>query len=64
MEIYIKAFFFKVIFPMIYLVFFAYAFTFASLKLAKAWKIKNFKQIWLYLWILLVGFYFLFFGGK
>ena len=64
MEMYIKAFFFKIIAPMIYLIFFAYAFALASTKLAKAWKNKNFKQIWLYLWVLLVGLYFLILGGK
>lgn len=64
MEVHLKALFFKIIVPMIYLIFFAYAFTFASLKLAKAWKSKNFKQIWLYLWVLLVGAYFLISGGK
>ena len=63
MEIYVKAFFFKIIAPMIYLVFFAYAFTFSSVKLTKAWKNKNFKQTWLYLWIILVGLYFLFLGA-
>ncbi len=64
MELYLKAFFFKIIAPMIYLVFFAYAFTFAGIQLAKAWKSKKFKQIWLYVWIILVGLYFLLAGGK
>lgn len=49
---------------MIYLAFFAYAFTLASIKLAKAWKNKNFKQIWLYLWLIMVGLYFLILGNK
>ncbi len=60
----LKAFFFKIIAPMIYLVFFAYAFAGGSTKLAKAWKAKNFKQIWLYIWVILVGLYFLIYGGK
>ncbi|NGX27132.1 MAG: hypothetical protein K940chlam6_01063 [Chlamydiae bacterium] len=64
MEVYIKAFFFKIIAPMIYLVFFAYAFAIGSTRLAKAWKSKNFKQIWLYIWLMLVGLYLLILGGK
>lgn len=59
-----KVFFFKIIVPMIWLIFFAYAFAFSSIKLAKAWKAKNFKLIWLYIWIILVGLYFLINGGK
>jgi len=54
-----KAFFFKIIAPMLWLVVFAYVFTSSSIKLAKAWKNNNFKQIWLYTWIILVGLYFL-----
>lgn len=61
---FLKIFFFKVIAPMIWLLFFAYAFAISSIKLSKAWKAKNFKQIWLYLWIILVGLYFLVYGGK
>jgi hypothetical protein len=64
MELYLKAFFFKIIAPMISLVFFAYAFSLAAIHLAKAWKSKKFKQIWLYLWIILVGLYFLLEIGK
>lgn len=55
----LKEFFLKILFPMIWLGFFAYAFSSASLHLAKAWKGKQFKLICLYVWILLVGLYFL-----
>lgn len=64
MEIYLKAFFFKVIAPILFLAFFAYALTIVSLQLQKAWKAKNFKQIWLYLWLFLVVVYFMVWGGK
>lgn len=60
----LKAFFFKIIAPMIWLVGFSYVFTLSSLNLAKAWKAKSFKNIWLHLWIILVGLYFLVYGGK
>ena len=63
MEI-LKLFFFKIIGPMIYLLFFAYAFAIGSTRLAKAWKKQNFKQIWLYIWLLLVTLYLLVLGGK
>lgn len=63
MEIW-KVILFKIVAPMIWLVFFAYAFALSSVKLAKAWKEKNFKMIWLYIWIFLVGLYFLINGGK
>jgi len=63
MEI-LKSFFFKIIAPMIYLIFFAYAVTIGSTKLAKAWKAKNFKQIWLSIWLLLVCLHFLILRGK
>ncbi len=58
-----KTFIFKIIGPMIWLIFFAYVFAISSTKLAKAWKTKNVKQIWLYIWIIMVGLYFLFHGG-
>jgi hypothetical protein len=60
----LKGVFFKILAPMIWLVFFAYAFSIASIQLAKAWKAKNFKMIWLNVWLLFVGVYFLFFGGR
>ena len=59
----LKDFFFKIIAPMIWLIFFAYAFVFSGTRLEKAWKDKKFKLIWLYIWIILVGLYFLFCGG-
>lgn len=59
-----KIFFFKIIAPIIWLMVFAYVFAISSTKLAKAWEAKNVKQIWLYIWIILVGLYFLIFGGK
>jgi hypothetical protein len=62
MEI-LKDFFFKIIAPMIWLIFFAYAFAFSGTRLEKAWKDKKFILIWLYIWIILVGLYFLFCGG-
>jgi hypothetical protein len=46
--------------PLIWLMFFAYAFAFSGISLEKAWKAKKFKLIWLYIWIILVGLYFLF----
>jgi hypothetical protein len=55
-----KEFFFKIIAPMIWLLFFAYSFAYSATKLEKAWKEKKIKLIWLYLWIILVGLYFLF----
>jgi hypothetical protein len=58
-----KDFLFKIIAPMIWLMFFAYAFTFSGIRLVKAWKEKNNKLIWLYIWIILVGFYFMFSGA-
>lgn len=63
MEI-LKTFFFQIIAPMIWLIFFAYAFALSSTQLAKAWKAKNISQIWLYIWIILVGLYFLIYMGK
>jgi hypothetical protein len=59
-----KTFFFKIIAPMMYLAFFAYAFAIGSTKLAKAWKKNNFKQIWFYIWLMLFGVYLLVLGGK
>ncbi len=59
-----KAFFFKIVAPMIWLTIFAYVFAISGVKLAKAWKTKNFKQIWLYVWIILVGLYFLIYGDR
>lgn len=59
----LKDFFFKIIAPMIWLIFFAYAFALSGTGLAKAWKDKNLKHIWLHIWIILVGLYFLFYGG-
>jgi len=61
MEI-LKEFFFKIIASIIYLLFFAYGFTIGSIQLAKAWKKKDVKKIWLYLWAMLVGLYFLIHG--
>lgn len=60
----LKVFFFKIVAPMIWLIFFSYVFVISSIKLTKAWKAKNFKQIWLYVWIILVGIYFFIYGGK
>jgi membrane protein DedA with SNARE-associated domain len=51
---------FEIIGPLIWLVFFAYAFAFSGISLEKAWKAKKFKLIWLYIWVILVGLYFLF----
>ena len=59
MEI-LKEVFFKIIAPMIWLMFFAYAFASSGIRLEKAWKAKKFKLIWLYIWIVLVGLHFLF----
>lgn len=59
----IKTFLFKIIAPMTWLVFFAYAFAISGKNLAKAWKVQNTRQIVFYLWIILVGFYFLIYGG-
>ena len=59
---FVKEFFWQILFPMIWLGFFAYAFSSASMHLAKAWKEKKFKSICLYVWVLLVGFYFLTIG--
>ncbi len=58
----LKDFLFKIIVPMIWLMFFAYAFAFSATRLAKAWKEKKIKLIWLYIWIILVGLYFMFYG--
>ena len=60
----VKALFFKIIAPMIWLAIFAYVFAVSGTRLAKAWQAKNFKQIWLYIWMILVGLYFLIYGGK
>lgn len=59
MEMYLKYFGFHILAPIIYMTLFAYSLTLTSLGLAKAWKSKNFKQIWLNIWLLLVTFYFL-----
>ena len=58
----LKAFFFTILSPIIWLGFFAYAFAISSVKLVEAWKRRNTKLIWVYLWIFLLGFYFLFYG--
>ena len=63
MEI-LKTLFFKVVAPILWLAIYACVFTFSATKLEKAWKSKNLKLIWLYLWIILVGVYFLFYGGR
>ncbi|MDN3506416.1 MAG: hypothetical protein P0S96_04225 [Simkaniaceae bacterium] len=63
MEI-LKEFFFKIIAPIIYLFFFAYAYAVGFIQLSKAWKKKNFVRIWLYTWGILVTTYFLIYGGK
>lgn len=44
-----REFFFKIIAPMIWLLFYAFAFAKGSIGLAKAWKEENFKWIWLYI---------------
>ena len=59
-----KIFFFKIIAPMLWLMLFAYAFSSSGIKLAKAIKEKNSVMIWLYTWIILVGIYFMFNGGR
>ena len=59
----LKIFFFKIISPMIWLIFFAYAFAFSANRLAKAWKAEKVTLVWLHTWIILVGLYFLLHGG-
>lgn len=60
----VKIFFFKIIAPIIWLMFFAYAFASSGIKLAGAIKDKNFPMIWLYTWIILIGIYFIINGGR
>lgn len=60
----LSQFFFKIIVPMVSLLFFAFAFAKAGIGLTKAWKEQNFKQIWLYIWMILFGLYLLIQGVK
>jgi len=60
--VYIKALLIQVFVPLFYLMFFSYAFALGSIKLLDAWKSKNVKKIWLYLWIMLAGCHFLIIG--
>jgi hypothetical protein len=57
-----KSFFYKILGPMIWLIPFAYAFTFSTIHLVKAWKAKNTFLIGLNFWVFLVGLYFLIYG--
>ncbi len=51
-------FFAQIIAPMVWLVFFSYAFALSAIKLTEAWRVKQFKFIWLYTWTLCLGVYF------
>lgn len=60
----LEEFLFKMIPPLVWLAGFAWVLTRCIIHLAKSWEEKNFKQIWLDTWILLLGVYLLVKGGN